>query len=852
MGQGEATLAAPYRPPDNNHNRAVLLPLGQTVLLPAQAPSLQQSIIAPVGSSNSSNHSISEAQSRQLVGEYQSAQECSSASVSQSCPGVPLPCKEVGVYPVVDIVSSTSVSQQITSENVRPGLVNIGLEAWENNAGLNPEAEVFLLRDSNLVHQGRLIQDLGKDWAHVQRVQAGGVGDDSQVGNIWENIAIANGVRGQESAKNKVSQLSESVLPFQLVDDLTDVLGLAPKQVHKVNMLLDMVVDTPSGKFNDKVLPTPDNTLCTNQVFTADYYIALHNVTAAPGIRADGSTYPSLTPNYLGARVSIPHAKLRINRWRYHLIGYEHAELVQFLQFGFPLGLDSSPELRSCERNHGSSYMWYGHVDKFICTEISEGGITGPFEKAPWWDIVVSPLMTAHKKVKSRRTVFDATFGDKSLNNATPSDSYLGLPCKYSFLKIEDDKNMILKNGPSAWMWKRDLSSFYLQLPLDPIEYNRVGMIWRGLFFFFLGLAFGLRHSGLQGQKVTDAVAWILRGLGREVGNGDPFQACNYVDDIGGVEAEKARALASFHALGWLLADLGLAESEKKAEPPTTKITYLGVEFDSVQMTMSVPPDKITEIKAEIGKWVRRTTITKKELQSLLGKLFWVAKVVKYARAFMGRLLMQLRTMADQKDSKKVKLQDETRKDIMWWDKYLVEFNGISMIINDDPIPLSYSQLLDSPHNICAGDATPMGGGAWHGREYWSSNLPESLQDPKIPIHLKEFWVLIVSAKMWGDTWTGRCLVLYCDNDSVCDTIQYRKPKDPALLSLLREFLFIVVTKKFFPVVRKIGTEENAIADHISRRFDKESAAKIFEDNGLHGMVQVKPKAQYFSLSSTR
>ena len=104
---------------------------------------------------------------------------------------------------------------------------------------------------------------------------------------------------------------------------------------------------------------------------------------------------------------------------------------------------------------------------------------------------------------------------------------------------------------------------------------------------------------------------------------------------------------------------------------------------------------------------------------------------------------------------------------------------------------------------------------------------------------------------MWGDTWTGRCLVLYCDNDSVCDTIQYRKPKDPALLSLLREFLFIVVTKKFFPVVRKIGTEENAIADHISRRFDKESAAKIFKDNGLHGMVQVKPKAQYFSLSSS-
>ena len=156
-------------------------------------------------------------------------------------------------------------------------------------------------------------------------------------------------------------------------------------------------------------------------------------------------------------------------------------------------------------------------------------------------------------------------------------------------------------------------------------------------------------------------------------------------------------------------------------------------------MTTSVPPDKITEIKAEIGKWVRKTTINKKELQSLLGKLFWVAKVVKYARAFMGRLLRQLSSMSSQKDSKKLKLTEESRKDTLWWRTYLDQFNGISMIVNDDPIPLSYKQLLNSPHDICAGDATPTGGGAWHGKEYWCGDLPDDLKDPQMPIHIKEF-----------------------------------------------------------------------------------------------------------------
>ena len=85
-------------------------------------------------------------------------------------------------------------------------------------------------------------------------------------------------------------------------------------------------------------------------------------------------------------------------------------------------------------RNHGSAYMWFDHVDKFVCTEEKEGGLTGPFLKAPWWNTVVSPLMTANKKVMSRRTVFHATFGEKSLNNSTPSDFYMGLPYKYTSL----------------------------------------------------------------------------------------------------------------------------------------------------------------------------------------------------------------------------------------------------------------------------------------------------------------------------------------------------------------------------------------------------------------------------------
>ena len=746
-------------------------------------------------------------------------------------------------YVTVSELAAEIVFTPQTSQAVRTVLAEQS-SVYVNNEThiLNPEAESFVILDQQRIHPGRHGVSLQDDVRHVQQVQAGGVGAQviSDV-TVWNSEPVAGRRSGVELWTG---------MPFYGEESIPDVLGCAPKQVHKVKYLLDLDVKLPVGTFTDKVLPAPKHRLDTNCVFTPDYFVALHQITAAPGYRPDGTPYPANTPNHIGARVSLPHTKLNFERWRYHLLGYEHAELTQFLEFGFPLGLIESAKLECQTRNHGSAYMWFDWVDKFIATEILEVGMTGPFKLSPLCEITVSPLMTAHKKPLDRRTVYDATYGEGSVNSATPGDTYMGQPINFTYPRVEDYRVMILKAGRGAWMWKRDLKRFFLQLPLDPVEYSKVAVVWRGLFFLFVCLAFGLRHSGLNGQRVSDAVSWILRNLGLETIMQKLYNVCNYVDDFGGVEATEDRATAAFEALAILLDDLGLQESKKKAVSPTTSITFLGVMFDSQRMEMSVPPDKVTEIKAEIRKWLKKTTISKRELQSLLGKLFWVAKVVKYARAFMGRLLDQLRSMSKVHDGRKVKFTEESKKDVIWWGEYLEHFNGVSMIVNEDPIQLSYEQLLDTPDQLCAGDATPTGGGAWYGSEYWCGPLPLWLKDPLIPIHVKEFWVLIVSAKLWGDAWTGRSITLFCDNDSVCDTVTYRKPHDQVLLSLLREFLHIVVTKKFFPHVRKINTKVNAIADHISRRFDKDSARDIFTKFGLHGMRQVSPKTTFFNLTS--
>ena len=83
-------------------------------------------------------------------------------------------------------------------------------------------------------------------------------------------------------------------------------------------------------------------------------------------------------------------------------------------------------------------------------------------------------------------------------------------------------------------------------------------------------------------------MSWVHRRLGLETEDQAYFNCLNYCDDFGGAEALKSRADTSFITLATLLAELGLKESEDKAGPPSQEMTYLGVHFNSVTMTMSV------------------------------------------------------------------------------------------------------------------------------------------------------------------------------------------------------------------------------------------------------------------------
>ena len=57
-------------------------------------------------------------------------------------------------------------------------------------------------------------------------------------------------------------------------------------------------------------------------------------------------------------------------------------------------------------------------------------------------------------------------------------------------------------------------------------------------------------------------------------------------------------------------------------------------------MTLFVPSDRVTKILGDLQQWVDKKRASKKEVQSILGKLNFISKCVRLGRLFGGRMLI--------------------------------------------------------------------------------------------------------------------------------------------------------------------------------------------------------------------
>ena len=91
---------------------------------------------------------------------------------------------------------------------------------------------------------------------------------------------------------------------------------------------------------------------------------------------------------------------------------------------------------------------------------------------------------------------------------------------------------------------------------------------------------------------------------------------------------------------------LGVLIAEDKTVWPSTVITFLSIEIDSVAQELRLPSEKLARISASLHSWMNHRSATKRELQSLAGISEDAARIVRPGKTFLRRIYKAIASLA--------------------------------------------------------------------------------------------------------------------------------------------------------------------------------------------------------------
>ena len=388
-------------------------------------------------------------------------------------------------------------------------------------------------------------------------------------------------------------------------------------------------------------------------------------------------------PNYRMARIPLK-SWLNLQAWGQYLADYPDQRLLQYLTFSFPLSIKDSQALSNHEVvNHFSARQFPDAILDYLHKEIKERAIVGPVSEINHPAFHCSPLLTRPKDVNKRRVIMDLSFPrGNAVNDFVDRDAFDGTQFTLRFPTVDDiaDDIIVCKDDPV--LFKIDVARAFRNLQVDPADSLKLGIQWQGKLYLDVAITFGWSLGTAAFQLCFDAIAFIM--------SKENVKLHCYIDDYVAV-VPRVSSEAAFQSLRTLLHTLGLPVNSDKLTSPTKRLTCLGIEVDIEANVLRIAPDKLHAIHQECLVVCQKTHLTKKQYQSLLGKLLYIQKCVKPSHIFVNRILALFRSHI----SGRIRLTGEFYQDLDWFIVLLPHFNGVTYI-SKHPIDESQSLYLDA------------------------------------------------------------------------------------------------------------------------------------------------------------
>ena len=501
----------------------------------------------------------------------------------------------------------------------------------------------------------------------------------------------------------------------------------------------------------------------------------------------------------LGPNIFRPATPLRLSAWQEALADHPDRHFSSYIlhgiSYGFHIGADRALRLRPNLSNMPSVQQHPQLVESQIHAEAKAGRLLGPLPPHLACLVQTNPIgliPKPHQPGKWRLIVDLSSPTGASVNDAISPDS-----CHMRYASVLDAAQLILRLGPGTQMAKVDLQNAYRIVPVHPDDHHLLGLRWGQEVYVDTALPFGLRSAPKIFSALADALAWVLHS------KGVTYQL-HYLDDFLLVGPPNSAECAHSLQLTLLACqELGVPVAAHKTEGPTCRITFLGIQIDSINMELSLPPDKLARITAMVLEWSDKKVATKKQLQSLIGSLSHAATVVIPGRTFLRRLIDTMKI--PQRQHHHVRLNRGFQSDIQWWACFLRRWNGRSIV---PPQQATHSFWSDASGSWGCGAVS-------HTLRWFQVQWPDSWQ--RHHIALKEMIPVVMAVALWGASWSSSTVLAFSDNMAVVCALASGSARDPLLMQLLRCLHFFCAHYQIVIQARHIAGVHNTAADALSR-----------------------------------
>lgn len=507
---------------------------------------------------------------------------------------------------------------------------------------------------------------------------------------------------------------------------------------------------------------------------------------------------------------------------------------------GFERMLKSHPDRQFVGKvvnqlKHGSPLNYEGPRDIFInCPDCSaedeaplreemlagvvRGQYLGPFTRPPFpnsWCSDQARCVFSFCIPKSKWTPNDGKIraishysfecdGVPSVNGATRRDEP-----QMVYFQAQGIAAAILKAGRGCMVYCWDVPGAYKTLYTQPSDWSQCCFRLGNEFFVSMVNDFGSIHAGDEWHRFALAIQYIL---GKTAAPEPKFYVDNFFHFFpNSMPSHEAKRLVG--VIRSTTDELGIRRHE---EQYGSKFDALGWHWDTASMCVALKPER-RQLVTRILKEAMTDKFTLGKLNSLIGVLFHLSRVLPEGRAFLGRCIA-VQTSAKKSRRRKWSAIKDARLmlDVRFW---------IAIVPTIPSRRLLFDAEWTGGEDVRVyTDASTWGYGAVNitNSEYvygpWPAQvLEKSKRARALSMPWLEMLAVVMAARTWAPGWTGKRVLALVDCQPAVLSINKNYSTDSEMLNLLRNLNALSISNTFVIKADRVAGVFNDLADPLSR-----------------------------------